>query len=102
MQFKANLRVLGMKASQGEVEGTKYDHTTVYTTTALAESDNAKGEAGVDYRFGKSAEYQKYAHLPMPFDAVGTFEIVTSGKVQKTVLIALLPSAAAPQAAKAA
>jgi hypothetical protein len=60
--------------------------------TRLDESkDTAKGFSVVEYSLGSSSEYNKYKHLPFPFVAEATLEIVSTGKVQKTQLSDLKP-----------
>ena len=93
MRFTTQIKVLGMKASKGTMEnGTAFDSTKVYVETELDSSKgNAKGFAGVEYSFGTSEEFNKYKHLPFPFMADATVEIVTTGKAQKTQLVDLRP-----------
>ncbi|SFJ49253.1 hypothetical protein [Paraburkholderia megapolitana] len=82
-----------MKASKGSMDnGTTFDSTKVYTETALDESKgNAKGFAVGEFTLGTSVEFEKYKHLPFPFDAMAELEIVTNGKTQKTLMHALKP-----------
>lgn len=98
MKFEATINVLGAKASKGEMEGTPYDHTTIYASTSLDDSKaNAKGEAGTEYRFGTAAEFDKIKHNSFPFIAQCQFEIVTTGKVAKTVMLGMTPVKAVVQ-----
>lgn len=103
MKFTSQVKVLGMKASKGTLEnGNPYDSTKVYVETGLDDSKgNAKGFSAVEYGLGTSDEYNKYKHLPFPFMAEVTLEIVTTGKVQKTQLSELKP-VELPKQAKAA
>ncbi|MDR6740993.1 hypothetical protein J2X56_003017 [Herbaspirillum sp. 1173] len=103
MKFTSQIKVLGMKASKGTLEnGTAYDSTKVYVETGLDDSKgNAKGFSAVEYSFGTSDEYNKYKHLPFPFVAEATLEIVTTGKAQKTQLADLKPIEIAKQKAAA-
>ncbi len=93
MKFESNVMVLGMKASKGTMDnGQAFDSTKVYTQTPLDESKGtAKGFAVGEFTLGVADEFQKYKHLPFPFDAVAEFEIVTNGKTQKTVMNSLKP-----------
>lgn len=93
MKFTTQIKVLGMKSSKGTLEnGSSYDSTKVYVETSLDDSKgNAKGYSAVEYSFGKAEEFEKYKHLPFPFLAEATLEIVTTGKVQKTQLAELKP-----------
>lgn len=101
MKFTSQIKVLGMKASKGTLEnGNTYDSTKVYVETGLDDSKgNAKGFSAVEYSLGSSDEYNKYKHLPFPFLAEATLEIVTTGKVQKTQLADLKPMEIAKQKA---
>lgn len=93
MKFESQVKVLGMKASKGSMDnGTTFDSTKVYTETQMDESKgNAKGFAVGEFTLGTSIEFEKYKHLPFPFDAVAEFEIVSNGKTQKTLMHALKP-----------
>lgn len=83
-----------MKASKGTMEnGTVFDSTKVYTETPLDESKGtAKGFASAEFTLGLAAEFEKYKHLPFPFDAVAELEIVSNGRTQKTVMHSLKPT----------
>lgn len=95
MKFQSDVKVLGMKASKGTMEnGTAFDSTKVYTETPLDESKGtAKGFASAEFTLGTAAEFDKFRHLPFPFDAVAELEIVSNGKTQKTVMHSLKPVA---------
>jgi hypothetical protein len=88
MEIPMQVKVTGLKASQGEYEGTAYDSTKVYVETQLDDSKGkASGTATVEYSYMTSAEYAKLmAQGPLPFMADAVLQIVTSGKVQKTML----------------
>ncbi|KGW49678.1 MULTISPECIES: hypothetical protein [Burkholderiaceae] len=93
MRFTSNVKVTGMKASKGQMEnGTSFDSTKVYTETPLDDSKGtAKGFAVAEFTLGTSAEFDKYKHLPFPFEAAADLELVTNGKTQKTVMHSLKP-----------
>jgi hypothetical protein len=95
MRFSSQVKVLGMKASKGSMDnGATFDSTKVYTETQLDESKgNAKGFAVGEFTLGTSAEFEKYKHLPFPFEGEAEFEIVSNGKTQKTIMHALKPTA---------
>lgn len=93
MKFQSELTVYGMKPSKGQLDnGQTFDSTKVFT---LVDLDTRKGEgsgqAGHEYPFNDSTEYEKFKHLPFPFKAVADFEIVTSGKQQRTIIVGLKP-----------
>jgi len=87
MRFKTTVKVLGMKKSVGEYEGTKYDNTRIFIEQAL---DSSKGDAvGVAmerYEIGTSTSFDRFSKLPFPHEAELEMEIVTTGKVSKTVV----------------
>lgn len=82
-----------MKASKGQMDnGQAFDSTKVFTEAPLDESKgNAKGFAVGEFTLGTSAEFEKYKHLPFPFDGEAEFEIVSNGKTQKTLMHSLKP-----------
>ncbi|AJY28492.1 hypothetical protein BTM_2743 [Burkholderia thailandensis 34] len=100
MRFKSEVKVLGMKSSKGQMDnGTAFDSTKVYTETSLDDSKGtAKGFAVAEFTLGTSAEFEKYKHLPFPFEATAELEIVTNGKTQKTLMHSLTPTARAAKA----
>lgn len=100
MKFVSHVKVLGMKASKGQMDnGTGFDSTKVYTETQLDDSKGtAKGFAVAEFTLGTSAEFEKYKHLPFPFEGEAEFEIVTNGKTQKTLMHALKPTSRASTA----
>lgn len=91
-----------MKASKGQMDnGQAFDSTKVYTETPLDESKGtAKGFAVGEFTLGLASEFDKYKHLPFPFDAVAEFEITTNGKTQKTVMNSLKPMPRSASSAK--
>jgi hypothetical protein len=94
MKFNQTIHVVGMKASKGTLEnGTAYDSTKVYALVDLdASKGTAKGMASSEFTLGTSVEFDKYKHLPFPFEAEAEMEIVTSGRATKTVMHALKPT----------
>lgn len=102
MKFNQVIHVVGMKSSKGTLEnGNGYDSTKVYALVDLdASKGTAKGMASSEFNLGTSEEFAKYKHLPFPFEAEAEMEIVTNGKLTKTVMHALKPVARA--ASKAA
>ncbi len=85
--------VTGMKGSKGMMEnGSTYDSTKVFVQTRLDDSKgNAKGFATVEYNFGAAAEYDKFKHLPFPFNAEIETETITSGRAMKTIIVSMQP-----------
>lgn len=100
MQFQSQVRVTGMKANKGTMDnGQSYDSTKVYVETALdASRGNAAGFATAEYSFGKSETFDRFKAHQFPFNAMATFEMVTTGKLQKMQLLDIAPLPA-PKAA---
>jgi len=92
MRFKTTVKVIGMKKSVGEFEGTKYDNTRIFVEQAL---DSTKGDAvgcAVErYEIGTSTAFEQYSKLNFPHQAELEMEIVTTGKVSKTVVRSYQP-----------
>lgn len=103
MKFIAKVKVTGMKKSKGQMDnGTAFDSSKVYVETGFDESkETARGTASAEYALGDSTEYDKYKHLPLPFDAEAEMEIVTNGRTQKTVVHSLKPVGLSKDAAPA-
>jgi len=96
MQFTAKSRVTGIKCFKDSIDGQPFDSTTVYVEMALDESKgNAKGFASQPMPWGLSDNFAKVKHLPLPFDAELTIELVTSGKAQKQRIVDMKPLAIA-------
>jgi hypothetical protein len=92
MKFQQRVTVTGIKRSQGEFEGKKYDSTKFYISSDLDDSKgNAKGSATSEYSLGDSRVYEQFAHLPFPFDALVDMEISTTGKADKILLLSVKP-----------
>lgn len=94
MRFDSNVRVTGVKFFKGEVEGQKYDSTTVFIENALDESNGtAKGSATSAFAWGDSQNFERIKHLPFPLVALVTFEMTTNGKGgTKQILVDLKPT----------
>ena len=92
MQFKSNAKVTGATFFNDTIEGQKHDFTKIYIEMSLDDSrGTAKGFATQSMNWGTSDEYQKIKHLPFPFEAELTIELVTTGKSQKQRVVALRP-----------
>jgi len=111
MRMKNQQTLMGIKASEGEVEGNKYSSTTFYLPADLAANATSKtmGSVTVPYKFGDASEYQKWAHLEKSFPATGIlcnveFDIVVGKDARghdtaKVVLAAISPVPATRAAA---
>lgn len=93
MQFISKGRITGAKYFKDTIDGKSYDSTTIYVEVGLDErSGSAKGSATTGFAWGDSANYQRIKHLPFPFEAELTYELLTNGKGQsKQVLVDIKP-----------
>lgn len=100
MKFKSQVKILGMKASRGQLEnGTAYDFTRVFVETELDETSGmAKGFAVEDYKYGKSDTFAGFKHLEFPFLADAEFDLTTSGTKTVTMILSIVPVARVAQA----
>lgn len=80
MQFKSEFLCLGAKAFNGEVEGKRYDSTTLFVVIDVSERNGtAVGQNVVEMKFGKSDEFEKLKHLPFPVRAELALNLTTKG-----------------------
>ena len=95
MKFQARNTIMGMKASKGKMDnGNEFDSAKMYSLVDMdASKGTAKGQAVAEHNIGKAEEFDKFKHLPFPFDADVDFEIVTNGSTQKTVVTKVVPVA---------
>ena len=92
MRFQTQVKVMGIKFFNDEIEGKLINQTTIYVETALDDSrGSAKGFAVSEYKYPDSSLFESIKHLNYPLDAQLDLEIVTSGKLQKTVLRGMKP-----------
>ena len=92
MKFQAQVNVIGMKASKGDYEGVAFDSTKVYVLVDLDGSKGqAKGQAVTEYPMGPASNFDKFKHLLFPFKADADMEVISTGKVSKTVMNDIRP-----------
>lgn len=92
MQVTAKVEVVGMKKFEGVIEGVSYDSTTLFVKTELDESrETAKGFATVEYKFGTSAEFDRFKSLRFPFLAECDIELTTTGRKESKRITAIRP-----------
>ena len=104
MKMQSTSTLFGIKASEGEMEGTKYSSTTFYLPADFASTTNTKamGAVTVPYKFGDASEFQKWAHLEKSFPASGIpvnceFDVIVGKDAQgkdsaKLVLVGIKPT----------
>lgn len=92
MKFTNDVFVTGIKQFKGEVDGKSYDSFKVFVQIQLDESKGtAKGYATEEFNAGTSAEFDKWKHLPFPVKAQADFEMVTTGKLSKMLIVSVRP-----------
>lgn len=92
--MEMTVTVTGAKRFKDTVEGKAYDSTTIFCILGLDTSTgDSIGQAGAEYKFGTSDNYQKIAPLleKGAFRAVVTLEQLTSGKMLKTIVTNVRP-----------
>lgn len=104
MQSRAVLH--GIKSSKGDIEGRAYDSTTFHLSVDLGQSGNGEsiGVVTRPFKFGKSDEFQKWAHLKNSWPLGGVmcdceFDIVAGAdNSAKLTLLGIKPAAQQPKA----
>jgi len=98
MSMEMKVTVVGMKASKGQMDnGTKFDSTKAFLLTPLDDrKGTAKGQGVAEHNIGDSTEYDKYKHLPFPFDAVASMDVIVSGANTKVIVTGLKPVSVSP------
>lgn len=104
MQSRAVLH--GIKSSKGDIEGRAYDSTTFHLSVDLGQSGNGEsiGVVTRPFKFGKSDEFQKWAHLKNSWPIGGVmcdceFDIVAGAdNSAKLTLLGIKPAAQQPKA----
>lgn len=96
MQFKTESVVTAMYPSQGTLEnGNSYDSTKVHIETDLSSDKEGFGKPSIQYNWGTSANYydfiRKNPNIKDKFEAVITFENVTTGKTSSLKVIDIQP-----------
>lgn len=80
MEVKQTVTILGAKGFKGEVEGTKYDSTTLYVLMDVSERAGTEvGQNVQPMKFGKEEEFQKIKALPFPIQAELVINFTTKG-----------------------
>lgn len=99
MSMQQQVKVIGIEVTEGNAKATgkAYSIGRLHTITKLApptgmESNIAKGFMGDVYSVD-AALLRPVAHLPMPFEAVATFETVMKFGKREQVVIDLRPVA---------
>lgn len=83
MRMKQQFTLSGAKPSKGDFNGTPYDSTKIYLDLPISDGN---GTCTIEYSWGTSDNYQKLANLDLPTDVIVDFELMTTGKGQKTII----------------
>ncbi|POA98059.1 hypothetical protein C2134_13635 [Chromobacterium sinusclupearum] len=103
MQFTNVMKIMGAKRFNDVVDGTRYDNTKLFAEVKLNDkTGNAIGFAASEFEWGTSENFSQISNLKFPFMAECEMEMVTNGKVSKTVIHSLRPVTAQPAQAAAA
>lgn len=77
--------------SKGQINGGQpYDFTKVYIPSPV-DPLRGKGLVDMEFRFGTSENFERLKHLEFPLEALVTFETVTNGRINKTVITDIQP-----------
>lgn len=79
MRHKAEFTLLGAKPTKFN----DYDVTNIYVGLPLSDGN---GHSTVQYTFGTSADYDKLKDLNLPVQVMLDYELVSTGKTQKTIV----------------
>lgn len=93
MEVKTTAVVMGVTRFKGDVEGQSHDFTKIFVEEPFAKGNvNARGSAVIEYRAGKSDEFEKFAKHAFPLQAELVLEISASGKGgQRTTCVDVRP-----------
>lgn len=83
----AKLIMFGAKSSKGVLDnGDAYDSTKVYLQTNFKDGDNFAGYAVVEYKYGKSDNFENIKDLKLPALVNVDFDTETTG-TRSTIII---------------
>lgn len=100
MRMKTQAVLHGIKSSKGDFEGRGYDSTTFHLAVDMGDSSNGESIGAVTrpFKFGKSDEFQKWAHLKGSWPLGGVLcdceidVIAGSDNSTKLTLLAIQPT----------
>lgn len=106
MKMHSRAVLHGIKSSKGDIEGRAYDSTTFHLSVDLGQSGNGEsiGVVTRPFKFGKSDEFHKWAHLKNSWPIGGVmcdceFDIVAGAdNSAKLTLLGIKPAAQQPKA----
>ncbi|MCP1773451.1 hypothetical protein J2T38_002305 [Neisseria perflava] len=84
MNVQLNGQIVGVKKFNGTIDGKNFDYCRLIVSTPLdASQGNALGSSTTEYDFGGSQNFQQFAGVQFPIEAVLNVEILTTGRTQK-------------------
>lgn len=83
MRIKQQFTLRGAKPSKGDYDGRAYDSTKIYLDLPLSDGN---GACTIEYSWGTSDNYAKLENIDLPADVMVDFELMTTGKGQKTII----------------
>lgn len=84
MRMTTDFILYGAKPVSVNLDGNLYDSTKIYLGLAIADGN---GICTTEYNWGESSNYSKHlADLTLPCEVSVDFELVTTGKQQKTII----------------
>lgn len=91
MQFKNKVKILGAKPVDFKTDdGRHYDHVALYCEIPLDPTNGAIGNACEVFNWQDHRNLVRFQGHKVPLEAEITFEMVTSGKAMKYVVIDVL------------
>ena len=90
--MKVQSQIVGVKKFKGDVEGKHYDSCKVLVLNALDSSqDTAMGSSVSEYKFGESANFERFRGQAFPFMAELELSLVTNGRTTSFSLVDFKP-----------
>lgn len=97
MQFKSNVKVMGVAFFSGQIDGKEIDSGTIFVEEQLDESSGrAKGFRTVEYKTPNHDLVKAVMHNAFPMMAEITVETKVSKGASNLVIVALKPTQIAP------
>lgn len=90
MRTTSDFILSGAKPQNLTVDGQLYNSTKIYLQLPI---HDGVGTCTTEYEFGTYENYDQFKNLPMPCPVSVDFEIVTTGRRQKTIIHSVKPKA---------
>ncbi|TWV80176.1 hypothetical protein [Moraxella sp. VT-16-12] len=83
MRMKSDFVLTGAKPFNETIEGKVFDQCKIFLELTLSDGN---GKCTVEYVWGDHTNYKHFENLALPVDVLVDFELVTTGKRQKTII----------------